>query len=1050
MSSVSLPRRIVSAFMFFTAVFALAAESPKKMFDIPAGPAERTLRRFTEQSGLQIGFPSEVADGVRTNAIKGEMTPLAAADELFAGTNLRLVLDAKTGAYSVARTPVTEKNGERAAQTAASDRPVPTAEAVTPSSQQLVELTPFEVRTDRDEGYLANNTLSGSRLNTALKDTPASINVFTKEFMQDIGAFNLDDVLQYGMNLQFDRDDAGGFGDSPNGNNTVGSFQGYRVRGVNISLARNYFTSGGLPRDTFNVERVEQSRGPNSVLFGIGSAGGVVNISNKEGIIGRSFQNIRASAGSYGSWRTELDINQSLSNKIAARLNLVRYRAGTYRLFQDGEGYAGHLALKYRVLPRVEIRGELERGHLRDNSPRNTALLDFNSYWLAAGRPLLSPTDPIPTGRGAAIGARLSATTNGASLRFIQNPGETTGRLVTMANQIVTNGDNIPVQDDNLVVPQINTQGPTADRIANYTTGSAFVNVELVKNAVYVEAAFNHEQLSRPVNYNATQSERFRGDPNTTLPGTLGPNPYAGAFFTETNWQIYDNRSRADRGRVSISAEHDFGKWGMYRAAVLGEMEQRWSINSTFLEVYAGRPFNSVPENAANQVIRRAYFVANKWDTYYETGPGAGLIKGQVDPISGRTLSSELVLLSAPPDVRYLQKGLLGALQASYFKKRLVIGTGIRRDLRDDFTRAYVRDPVTNALVRDVGKGADVKVAGRTYTLGAVLHITKNLDLIYNRSDNFNLPTAGQQVLITGSGSPATVAAPNPAGKAQEYGVAITLLDGKLYGRAIHYATNTVDQFSFQGSDEVGPTANQLLSNLLGSRLITQADYDAHATKNTGYLSDRSADGYEFQLTANPTKNWRFTGSFAISNASASGIRKTDYAYWEATKKYLGQFTDRVGLGSSTTTMAQEIAQTDQTLMDSLVLNGGGLVGNRKYLSNFFTRYSFSTGWLKGAWVGGGYNWKSKMLIGRNTSLAGLSVEQQLQWSAPVGEGNAALGYTLRVFDKHPINLSLNVRNLFDETAPIITRRSADAAQIIRRMIYRAPRSWQLTADYKF
>ena len=64
------------------------------------------------------------------------------------------------------------------------------------------------------------------------------------------------------------------------------------------------------------------------------------------------------------------------------------------------------------------------------------------------------------------------------------------------------------------------------------------------------------------------------------------------------------------------------------------------------------------------------------------------LIKGQVDPISGRTLSSELVLLSAPPDVRYLQKGLLAALQASYFNGRLVIGTGLRRDTRSDFTRA--------------------------------------------------------------------------------------------------------------------------------------------------------------------------------------------------------------------------------------------------------------------------------------------------------------------------------------------------------------------------
>src|SRR5688500_12882173 len=41
-----------------------------------------------------------------------------------------------------------------------------------PASQppDVVELSPFVVNTDQDVGYLAGNTLAGSRLNTALKD----------------------------------------------------------------------------------------------------------------------------------------------------------------------------------------------------------------------------------------------------------------------------------------------------------------------------------------------------------------------------------------------------------------------------------------------------------------------------------------------------------------------------------------------------------------------------------------------------------------------------------------------------------------------------------------------------------------------------------------------------------------------------------------------------------------------------------------------------------------------------------------------------------------
>ena len=51
----------------------------------------------------------------------------------------------------------------------------------------VVELSPFTVNSAADKGYRAENTLAGSRLNTSLRDTPASISVFTREFLDDIG-----------------------------------------------------------------------------------------------------------------------------------------------------------------------------------------------------------------------------------------------------------------------------------------------------------------------------------------------------------------------------------------------------------------------------------------------------------------------------------------------------------------------------------------------------------------------------------------------------------------------------------------------------------------------------------------------------------------------------------------------------------------------------------------------------------------------------------------------------------------------------------------------
>jgi iron complex outermembrane recepter protein len=68
-------------------------------------------------------------------------------------------------------------------------------------SPSPVELSPFEVRADNDVGYQAANTTSGSRLNSRLKDTPASVSAFTPEFLSDIAATNLEEMLAHATNV---------------------------------------------------------------------------------------------------------------------------------------------------------------------------------------------------------------------------------------------------------------------------------------------------------------------------------------------------------------------------------------------------------------------------------------------------------------------------------------------------------------------------------------------------------------------------------------------------------------------------------------------------------------------------------------------------------------------------------------------------------------------------------------------------------------------------------------------------------------------------------
>src|SRR5436190_2014413 len=77
------------------------------------------------------------------------------------------------------------------------------AQTATPSARdsnnndEAVVLSPFVVDATKDVGYHASSTLAGSRINTSLKDVAQSITVVTKEFLNDIDAINVNDVLAY-------------------------------------------------------------------------------------------------------------------------------------------------------------------------------------------------------------------------------------------------------------------------------------------------------------------------------------------------------------------------------------------------------------------------------------------------------------------------------------------------------------------------------------------------------------------------------------------------------------------------------------------------------------------------------------------------------------------------------------------------------------------------------------------------------------------------------------------------------------------------------------
>ncbi len=71
--------------------------------------------------------------------------------------------------------------------------PSTTSASSSSGSEQAIVLSPFEVTTDQDTGFVASGSLAGGRLATELRDTPVAYSVMTREF---IDALAITDLLE--------------------------------------------------------------------------------------------------------------------------------------------------------------------------------------------------------------------------------------------------------------------------------------------------------------------------------------------------------------------------------------------------------------------------------------------------------------------------------------------------------------------------------------------------------------------------------------------------------------------------------------------------------------------------------------------------------------------------------------------------------------------------------------------------------------------------------------------------------------------------------------
>lgn len=295
-----------------------------------------------------------------------------------------------------------------AAALSAPAQTVPPAPSSASTPDAPLVLSPFEVKSETDTGYLATSAQSGTRLRTDLKDIANSISVVTKDFMNDIGATDLESLLVYTLGTEV-AGSMGNFADAgtivtPNGTDVdfdaafSSASPSTRVRGLtSADNARDFFITS-IPLDSYVTDRVEITRGANAMLFGLGSPSGIINNSLIKAGLRANRTEISHRTDQYASQRVTLDHNQVLlRDKLALRFAAL----GEKQYFRIEEAFEkdrrAYLTGTFRPFKNTTLRVGGEVMEIESNRPETRPPNDSYTPWWSMGRPAFNASTGLFT-----------------------------------------------------------------------------------------------------------------------------------------------------------------------------------------------------------------------------------------------------------------------------------------------------------------------------------------------------------------------------------------------------------------------------------------------------------------------------------------------------------------------------------------------------------------------------------------------------------------------------------------------------------------------------
>lgn len=624
----------------------------------------------------------------------------------------------------------------------ASDAQTANAAGVSPRDE-VVTLSPFTVTTERDTGYAATETLAGTRLRTSLRDVAASMSVLTPELLRDLAATSIDEAVVFMPSSDRVSVDGNmtGTANMSGWNYRFSASQQFSIRGVPVQGFASDFFDTLATSDFYNTERVTVSRGPNSILFGVGGPSGTVITSTKRPLLSQAKTQVMLQTDRWGSFRSSFDHNQPMvSGKLGLRLNALQEDRLEFRENEGQWQKRGTISVGARPFPNTTITAHHENWRFdRNYAPLNWWFSNGVMQWIAAGRPTVdfvpagsawgtagrtfvdTAGRPVPVAAGVVdpdgfVDSKAdfdprNATAQTTAQNFIYLAGLSLSQpLWNLRYQPTINNDvfdgvvgfsalsNVPNPLAILGIPLDANLNPGSERRPSYESSGRWTQVfveQKLADKLYLEVAgnqgFEHRYFT-PHQYNLIKIDVAKYLPdNSPNPGYLAP--YGDAPAT-----VYDWNSGQKTVRATLSYELDATRWHRWlgRHSLAGLAQYGEATHDRYFKslVNKGSPgaaggWATDPTSTQHLLTIRQYYVNGV--VPYPLVSAKDLVEdvvsfGQQSHLKGSSATEQVPLLldtrgtQASISQETINRSRSFAWQGFWLRDRLVTTFGLRKD----------------------------------------------------------------------------------------------------------------------------------------------------------------------------------------------------------------------------------------------------------------------------------------------------------------------------------------------------------------------------------